>query len=146
LINASAYFEWFCKFHCVFIMFKLVHVCICCHICWLPVDFLFTFVAWQMIWWKTSGVSTGSCVYVLSYILLTSSLCLQGGYYRNVGNAALMTFGVSGLLLAAGCMHALKQWGKQPYNNWRKQWMYDPLAGFRSGGWRTLLLNAMRKE
>ncbi|XP_061341662.1 uncharacterized protein LOC133287973 [Gastrolobium bilobum] len=46
---------------------------------------------------------------------------VQGGYYWNVGNAALMTFGVFGLLLAAGSMHALKQWGKQPYNNWHKQ-------------------------
>ncbi|KAK4260154.1 hypothetical protein QN277_003304 [Acacia crassicarpa] len=46
---------------------------------------------------------------------------LQGGYYRNIGNAALMAFGVLGLLTAAGCMHALKQWGKQPYNNWHKQ-------------------------
>ncbi|RDY04964.1 Molybdate-anion transporter, partial [Mucuna pruriens] len=46
---------------------------------------------------------------------------VQGGYYRNVGNAALMAIGVFGLLLAAGCMHALKQLGKQPYNNWHKQ-------------------------
>ncbi|XP_004511864.1 uncharacterized protein [Cicer arietinum] len=46
---------------------------------------------------------------------------VQGGYYRNIGNAALMVFGVFGLLLAAGCMHALKQCGKQPYNNWHKQ-------------------------
>lgn len=46
---------------------------------------------------------------------------VQGGYYQNVGNATLMAFGVFGLLLAAGCMHALKQWGKQPYNNWHKQ-------------------------
>ncbi|XP_027361386.1 uncharacterized protein LOC113869318 [Abrus precatorius] len=46
---------------------------------------------------------------------------VQGGYYRNVDNAALMAFGVIGLLLGAGCMHALKQWGKQPYNNWHKQ-------------------------
>lgn len=46
---------------------------------------------------------------------------VQGGYYRNVGNATLMAFGVFGLLLAAGCMHALKQCGKQPYNNWHKQ-------------------------
>ncbi|KAJ1414520.1 Molybdate-anion transporter [Sesbania bispinosa] len=46
---------------------------------------------------------------------------VQGGYYQNVGNAALMAFGVVGLLLAAGCMHALKQLGKQPYNNWHKQ-------------------------
>ncbi|KAL5099183.1 hypothetical protein RYX36_003510 [Vicia faba] len=46
---------------------------------------------------------------------------VQGGYYRNVGNAALMAFGVFGLLLAAGCMHALKQCGKQPYHNWHKQ-------------------------
>ncbi|XP_020230348.1 uncharacterized protein LOC109811117 [Cajanus cajan] len=46
---------------------------------------------------------------------------VQGGYYRNIGNGALMAFGVFGLLLAAGCMHALKQLGKQPYNNWHKQ-------------------------
>ncbi|XP_028796387.1 molybdate-anion transporter-like [Neltuma alba] len=46
---------------------------------------------------------------------------VEGGYYRNVGNAALMAFGVLGLLTSAGCMHALKQWGKQPYNNWHKQ-------------------------
>jgi len=57
-----------------------------------------------------------------------------------------MAFGVCGLLLAAGCMHALKQWGKQPYNNWHKQWMYAPLAGFGSGGWPSLLLNAMRSK
>lgn len=53
--------------------------------------------------------------------ILTSSLLLQGGYYRNVSNAALMAFGVFGLLLAAGCMHTLKKWGKQPYHNWHKQ-------------------------
>ncbi|XP_045812212.1 molybdate-anion transporter isoform X2 [Trifolium pratense] len=46
---------------------------------------------------------------------------VQGGYYQTVGNAALMAFGAFGLLLAAGCMHALKQCGKQPYNNWHKQ-------------------------
>lgn len=88
--------KWFCERHCVFLVFKLVHVCMWC--------------------------------------MLTSSLCLQGGYYRNVENATLMAFGVCGLLLAAGCMHALKQWGKQPYNNWHKQWMYAPLTGFGSGG------------
>ncbi|KAL2348332.1 hypothetical protein Fmac_002332 [Flemingia macrophylla] len=42
---------------------------------------------------------------------------VQGGYYRNIGNAALMAFSVFGLLLAAGCIHALKQWGKQPLKN-----------------------------
>ncbi|KAI4327378.1 hypothetical protein L6164_019847 [Bauhinia variegata] len=46
---------------------------------------------------------------------------VQGGYNRNVGNAALMSFSVLGLLTAAGCMHALKQSGKQPYRNWNKQ-------------------------
>ncbi|XP_019424487.1 PREDICTED: molybdate-anion transporter-like [Lupinus angustifolius] len=46
---------------------------------------------------------------------------VQGGYYRNVSNAVLMAFGVLGLLLAAGCMHSLKKWGKQPYHNWHKQ-------------------------
>lgn len=46
---------------------------------------------------------------------------VQGGYYRNVGNATLTAFGAFGLLLAAGCMHALKLCGKQPYNNWHKQ-------------------------
>jgi hypothetical protein len=53
--------------------------------------------------------------------ILTSLLLLQGGYYQSVGNAALMAFGAFGLLLAAGCLHALKQCGKQPYNNWHKQ-------------------------
>ncbi|XP_054809374.1 uncharacterized protein LOC129311246 isoform X2 [Prosopis cineraria] len=46
---------------------------------------------------------------------------VQGGYNRNAGNASLMAFGVLGLLTAAASMHALKQCGKQPYNNWRKQ-------------------------
>ncbi|XP_019421176.1 PREDICTED: uncharacterized protein LOC109331250 [Lupinus angustifolius] len=46
---------------------------------------------------------------------------VQGGYYRNVSNATLMAFAVLGLLLAAGCMHSLKKWGKQPYHNWHKQ-------------------------
>ncbi|KAF7828645.1 molybdate-anion transporter [Senna tora] len=46
---------------------------------------------------------------------------VQGGYYKNVGNAALMAIGMFGLITAAGCMHALKQCGKQPYQNWHKQ-------------------------
>lgn len=86
-------------------------------------------------------------VFVFSVMyILTSLLLLQGGYYRNVGNAALFAFGVFGLLLAAGCMHALKKWGKQPYNNWHKQWMYIPLAGFSSGGCQSLSLYAMRSK
>lgn len=64
-------------------------------------------------------VSTIVCFVSCTY--LTCLLLVQGGYYRNVGNAALMAFGVFGLLLAAGCMYALKQCGKQPYNNWHKQ-------------------------
>ncbi|KAK4262375.1 hypothetical protein QN277_027943 [Acacia crassicarpa] len=44
---------------------------------------------------------------------------VQGGIQRNVGNASLMAIGVFGLF--TGCMHALKQWGKQPYQNWYEQ-------------------------
>lgn len=54
-------------------------------------------------------------------VTVFSLLLLQGGYYRNVGNATLMAIGVFGLVTAAGCMHALKQCGKQPYQNWHKQ-------------------------
>ncbi|KAI4315042.1 hypothetical protein L6164_027890 [Bauhinia variegata] len=42
---------------------------------------------------------------------------VQGGYSWNIGNAALMSFSVFGLLTAAGCMHSLKQ----SYHNWHKQ-------------------------
>ncbi|XP_062157204.1 uncharacterized protein LOC133864803 isoform X2 [Alnus glutinosa] len=45
---------------------------------------------------------------------------IQGGYYRNIGNAAIMAFAALGLLTAAGSMHVLKRLGKQPYQNWHK--------------------------
>ncbi|KAM4117812.1 hypothetical protein ACB094_02G153900 [Castanea mollissima] len=45
---------------------------------------------------------------------------IQGGYYRNIGNAAVMAFAALGLLSAAGSMHVLKRLGKQPYQNWHK--------------------------
>ncbi|KAJ4714756.1 Molybdate-anion transporter like [Melia azedarach] len=45
---------------------------------------------------------------------------LQRGYYRNIENAAMVGFAALGLFTAAGCMHVLKRWGKQPYQNWHK--------------------------
>ncbi|KAF7809905.1 molybdate-anion transporter [Senna tora] len=64
------------------------------------------------------GMMSLSLVPANAAILLS---LVQGGYYRNVGNAVLMAFGVLGLLSAAFCMHVLKQFGKQPYHNWHKQ-------------------------
>ncbi|KAF8377623.1 hypothetical protein HHK36_031005 [Tetracentron sinense] len=45
---------------------------------------------------------------------------IQRGYYRNLGNAEFMAFAAFGLFTAAGCMHMLKQGGKQPRQNWHK--------------------------
>ncbi|PKI41231.1 hypothetical protein CRG98_038343 [Punica granatum] len=45
---------------------------------------------------------------------------LQGGYYRNVGNSAIMGLSAIGLFSSAACMHFLKRLGKQPYSNWHK--------------------------
>ncbi|KAK4766786.1 hypothetical protein SAY87_008428 [Trapa incisa] len=44
----------------------------------------------------------------------------QGGYYRNVGNSAVMALAAAGLFSSAACMHFLKRLGKQPYSNWHK--------------------------
>ncbi|KAJ0098086.1 hypothetical protein Patl1_28563 [Pistacia atlantica] len=50
--------------------------------------------------------------------------CLPGdlrrGYYRKIENAAMMAFAALGLFSAAGCMHLLKRWGKQPYQDSHK--------------------------
>lgn len=45
---------------------------------------------------------------------------MQGGYYRNIGNATMMAFAALGLFSAAACMHMLQRWGKQPFQNWHK--------------------------
>lgn len=45
---------------------------------------------------------------------------VQGGYYGNIGNAAILAIAALGLFTAAGCMHVLKRWGKQPYQNGHK--------------------------
>ncbi|KAK0605173.1 hypothetical protein LWI29_023726 [Acer saccharum] len=45
---------------------------------------------------------------------------LQRGYYQNIENAVMLSFTALGLFLAAWCMHILKRWGKQPYQNGRK--------------------------
>ncbi|KAJ8769319.1 hypothetical protein K2173_002523 [Erythroxylum novogranatense] len=45
---------------------------------------------------------------------------LKRGGYQNIENSTMMAFAVLGLFLAAGCMQLLKQWGKQPYQNWHK--------------------------
>lgn len=45
---------------------------------------------------------------------------VQGKYYHNIGNSTIIAFAALGLFTAAGCMHVLKRWGKQPYQNWHK--------------------------
>lgn len=45
---------------------------------------------------------------------------LLRGFYRNIENAAMVAFAALGLFIAAWCMHVLKRWGKQPYQNWHK--------------------------
>ncbi|CAM8985728.1 unnamed protein product [Rhodiola kirilowii] len=47
-------------------------------------------------------------------------ILVQGGYYRNIGNAAILVLASLGLFLAAGCMYMLKRLGKQPYQSWHK--------------------------
>ncbi|XP_024974526.1 molybdate-anion transporter [Cynara cardunculus var. scolymus] len=50
-------------------------------------------------------------------------LCLiQRGYNGSIANSTIIAFGAIGLLSAAGCMHLLKQSGKQsPHQNFHKQ-------------------------
>ena len=57
---------------------------------------------------------------VISHIELATLVISQGGYYRNIGNATIFAFAALGLFGAAGCMHVLKRWGKQPYQNGHK--------------------------
>ncbi|PRQ48140.1 putative molybdate-anion transporter, major facilitator superfamily domain-containing protein [Rosa chinensis] len=45
---------------------------------------------------------------------------VQGKYHNNIGNSTIIAFAALGLFTAAGCMHVLKRWGKQPYQNWHK--------------------------
>ncbi|KAF8410176.1 hypothetical protein HHK36_002698 [Tetracentron sinense] len=45
---------------------------------------------------------------------------IQGGYYRNLGNAKIMAFAAFGLFTAASCMHMLKPGAKQLHQNWHK--------------------------
>ncbi|XVE82892.1 hypothetical protein DITRI_Ditri16bG0042200 [Diplodiscus trichospermus] len=45
---------------------------------------------------------------------------MQRGYYRTIENATIIAFAAFGLFIAAGCMHVLKRWGKQPYLNCHK--------------------------
>lgn len=45
---------------------------------------------------------------------------IQGGYHHNFGNAAIMSLSALGLLSAAGCIHVLRRWRKQPRRNWHK--------------------------
>ncbi|XP_057251433.1 uncharacterized protein LOC104894920 isoform X1 [Beta vulgaris subsp. vulgaris] len=46
---------------------------------------------------------------------------IQGGYYKNIYNSSIAAFAALGLFLAAGCMHLLKNLGKQPHQSWHKQ-------------------------
>ncbi|KAJ6797271.1 molybdate-anion transporter [Iris pallida] len=45
---------------------------------------------------------------------------IQGGYHHNIENAAVMVLSALGLLSAAGCIHLLRRWKKQPRQNWHK--------------------------
>lgn len=45
---------------------------------------------------------------------------LLRGYCQNIGNAGIMATAALGLFTAAGCIHVLKWWGKQPYQNGHK--------------------------
>ncbi|EHA8592135.1 putative molybdate-anion transporter [Cocos nucifera] len=45
---------------------------------------------------------------------------IQGGYHQNLANAMIMALAALGLLAAAGCIHLLTLWSKQPHPNWRK--------------------------
>ncbi|XP_048233039.1 molybdate-anion transporter [Ricinus communis] len=47
-------------------------------------------------------------------------LLIQRGYYQKMENSTMMAFAALGLFLGSGCMHLLKRWGKQPYQNWHK--------------------------
>lgn len=54
-------------------------------------------------------------------LYLTTVLIMpQGGYYRNIENSTIIAFAALGLFSAAGSMYLLKQWGKQPHNDWHK--------------------------
>ncbi|KAF2298138.1 hypothetical protein GH714_015443 [Hevea brasiliensis] len=45
---------------------------------------------------------------------------MQRGYYQKIENSTMIALAALGLFVAAGCMHLLKGWGKQPYQNWHK--------------------------
>ncbi|CAN1269163.1 Poly(A)-specific ribonuclease PARN-like [Linum perenne] len=47
-------------------------------------------------------------------------LLVQRGYYQRFENSTMLSLASIGLFVSAGCMHLLKQWGKQPYQNWHK--------------------------
>ncbi|KAF3440852.1 hypothetical protein FNV43_RR19138 [Rhamnella rubrinervis] len=47
-------------------------------------------------------------------------LVMQRWYSQNIGNSMIMAIAALGLFSAAGGMHMLKRWGKQPYQNWHK--------------------------
>ncbi|GAV58738.1 DUF791 domain-containing protein [Cephalotus follicularis] len=47
-------------------------------------------------------------------------ILMQRGYYQNIENSTLIAFTALGIFTAACCMHLLKRWGKQPYQNWHK--------------------------
>ncbi|KAG8642687.1 molybdate-anion transporter [Manihot esculenta] len=47
-------------------------------------------------------------------------LLMQRGYYQKLENSTVIALAALGLFIAAGCVHLLKRWGKQPYQNWHK--------------------------
>lgn len=86
-------------------------------------------------WWRAATVKKGHNwtgrfhheIYWLNIHPLTflaTVVLMQGKYYNNIGNSTIIAFAALGLFTAAGCMHVLKRWGKQPYQNWHKLWFY----------------------
>ncbi|KAI8534912.1 hypothetical protein RHMOL_Rhmol10G0133400 [Rhododendron molle] len=77
-------------------------------------------------WFFTGPLSlrTEDClVYVFMVMGIVLSILAydyQRGYYQNIENSTILAFAALGLFSAAGCLHRLKCWGKQPHQNWHK--------------------------
>ncbi|XP_078440406.1 uncharacterized protein LOC144710485 [Wolffia australiana] len=48
-------------------------------------------------------------------------ILIQGGYYRNLSNAAILAMAAFGLFTAAGCVHVLKRWKRRTPGNWHER-------------------------
>ncbi|XP_078440585.1 major facilitator superfamily protein [Wolffia australiana] len=47
-------------------------------------------------------------------------ILIQGGYHRNLSNAAILAMAAFGLFTAAGCVHVLKRWKRRTPGNWHE--------------------------